>query len=601
MAKDEQLENRSYVLYKLRRGLTEGVVFGTNFVAFRVFVAALVNSATLVAYLILYLSIVNFNIFEPFYIYSTISEFISSFDAVLYTNLLGIFITVVFFLTSRDFVIGVSYVKTPYDFVKHVFTGRFTLLNGFVYVAIGYFIASLYLVIHGKRFEPEFVMCGLVSDQYCWNSGHLYLLIYGSLTGLYYFVTERLRIGKALLFPTLRLSKFALIRSRVKRELMNLMFDFKWGTLMFVPIYAWLTESIQCSSHRNVITCVESERHGSHCLMTKELDTVGRNPYWDMILGSFVICTSFVVVMHTVDSIIWIFLTERAKFDIQPSLWETNKYTLSDAMASPKFPVIRYMAFYDFAFLTECEPERRRKIFNVSSNGGNPRNWRGIYIECVELINEFINSLENAMKGEEDFVIPQELVPSIPEPEMEEPLYIPPDVVRNLTGNVEVKYHRTSFKKTVMENLRLWMRIVLIKFWSSKFVRWLFMKCQNAEMDILIEQQWQPVSWAVQGLASLVHHSPLEDKYGVIQPDICNLVDILLKLKSSLDDSLGQNSASPFHGQNSACENVRLRMVMEEIITFSLSRIAFACKNHLPSVVLPSDKLSKLKEFTGVS
>lgn len=232
------------------------------------------------------------------------------------------------------------------------------------------------------------------------------------------------------------------------------------------------------------------------------------------------------------------YLTEWIAFRIE-SVEKTN-LTLSEALAIDDIPIIKNLGYLDLVTVAQKDKLRRFSLFTLSVPGGHPYNWNSVIEKSYKLINRFSKDLDAACAsqieknkdiGKKDPLMPEsqnsekpyvyhmrKLMPTSPVPinpelKVDEP---------KLAENFLIQYYKNLRKSFVNYLL------------SKPLISYLFGELFESKLNSVFEEA-QAVIWAVEAVSSLAVFSLVEDKYGVVQKDLTGMIEVLLKLKQSLD------------------------------------------------------------------
>ncbi|GFU22078.1 nucleoporin NDC1 [Nephila pilipes] len=269
-----------------------------------------------------------------------------------------------------------------------------------------------------------------------------------------------------------------------------------------------------------------------------------------------------------------VFIVERHVFPIEIPVKSDKSKSLSAALKNSESDILKYLAVVDFRLMAQQDPERRKQIFAISHPGGHPHQWKAVSDFCMSSLNEFVNKLHeyciitaakesklNYNKGNFTAVDRQKY--SV-EPSQEMPL-----------------------SEKVIAYLRKWPIVAyfLDELPSTK-IRKLFTPSQ-------------PLIWMIEALGYLVSASYTEDKFGVIQQTLPDIIRLLLDMKVAEEklpiDLVGiRTHVKDPYGRY---EHIHQRVALKNSVNASLCRIADTFKNDINGIYLPEEYLRYLQRY----
>jgi nucleoporin NDC1 len=97
--------------------------------------------------------------------------------------------------------------------------------------------------------------------------------------------------------------------------------------------------------------------------------------------------------------------------------------------------------------------------------------------------------------------------------------------------------------------------------------------------------------WAVQALSELVAASYEEDRYGIVQKDLCNIISSLLWLLEGVKQYTKQPTSTAHQ------EGFTLKFELRSALQQGLAHIAIRFKDHLKDLNLPPERLECFSQF----
>lgn len=190
---------------------------------------------------------------------------------------------------------------------------------------------------------------------------------------------------------------------------------------------------------------------------------------------------------------------------------DEDSWQLCHALSSSG--LLQLLAFWDLKSLSSSDPRnyhRRAQVFMISQPGGHPRNWLGIMNPSLNLIRKFTERLRRHN-------CPEELPKAAPSKSAET------DVNKNEVAKSQAASLRTRINKLFL-SLK---RYQIFGYFLSELP-------DAANRSTFVEAL--PVIWAVQALGDLAAASFTEDKFGVVQRNIPDILMAFTQLQKVLDN-----------------------------------------------------------------
>ncbi|KAK7058740.1 Nuclear pore complex subunit [Halocaridina rubra] len=258
---------------------------------------------------------------------------------------------------------------------------------------------------------------------------------------------------------------------------------------------------------------------------------------------------------------------------------ETNadSWRLSHALSSGG--LLQLIAFWDLKSIAACEPrnfERRSQVFSISQPGGHPRNWLGIMKPSLNLIRKFTERLRRHNCPEE---FPKE------PPKPTGVIGTSTDVNKNA---VVVKPPSITFKERISKILDSLKKYPIFGYFLAELP-------DATNRSIFAEAL--PVIWAVQALGDLIAASFTEDKYGVTQRNIPDILMAFVQLQKVVD-SLSRGTISKRAGtSDNLPAEFKLRRALRSSLRSSLYNVTTTFGGTILNMPLSSECQSKLQSY----
>ncbi|XP_064118569.1 nucleoporin NDC1-like [Macrobrachium nipponense] len=281
------------------------------------------------------------------------------------------------------------------------------------------------------------------------------------------------------------------------------------------------------------------------------------------------------------NDIFYIFITEPIEIPLT-SVEESNPETdtdswrLSHALSSGG--LLQLLAFMDLKSLAALEPRnfvRRSQIYAISQPGGHPRNWLGIMNPSLNLIRKFTDRLKRHNCPEE--------IPKVPEKPVD-----PAVTATDINKNAVVKPPTVSLKERLLKILDSLKRYPVFAYFLAELP-------DATNRSIFAEAL--PIIWAVQAFGDLVASSFTEDKYGVAQRNVPDILAAFLQLQKVVD-GLSRGTISKRAGtSDSLPAEFKLRRALRSALRSALYTITTTFGPSILELKLSAEYQSKLQLY----
>lgn len=598
--------------------------------------------------LALFLLFVNFSIWHPIdWVIQTVRLILSIYTWMCIAPLISVVIIYGIYLgksylnerqmyRNRFMIIYKTTLPKVLFFTLHFLIGTFTTWLYSRFLSADY--QSLFLA----RSECSTDDYTLSLSQVCVNEKYLLISLYGSMVAIWY-CWKKDPSNESCEFPIIHQSKYLRVRSYL--------YSILWTTLIqvFVPV---------------VVSHVFYSMIGRlpfqwllRRLLSVEFVLNGNVHVYDvkLLVITWILATHILSNLHLMAFLFQVFLTQPKTFPIEGTLSDAvfNKpaaidVTLVQALANTKVPIVRQLASLDLFTLSEYGDvhKRRQQIFALSIPGGHPYNWNALSAQCLSLINAFNSELStaignlkkgtqiktnyNAMPSHAKFMQAFTNNPAAPiEPEfrsstptsateMAEKIrnrqYNETCGIRNmLSPSIENEQLLSPIKPATdpcacinqtIGILQQKIQNVKSSFFNMPGVRFLFGENDMAQLHALLTiSKADEIGWVVQGLSSIAVHSINEDRYGVVQMNLPQIISTLLQLRESINQlppsSFNISSISPYlrSFQSKPSGAILLRNAVKR----SLYNLCITFEEYLPELLTNPNDLRILKNFTEFS
>lgn len=604
--------------------------------------AVLLNVAMQFLLLALFLLFVNFSIWHPIsWVTQTIRLIISIYTWLRITPLIIVVIIYGMYL-------GKSYMNE-----EKMFHTRFlviykttmpTLLFYVLHFLIGFLTTWLYSNFLSADYQTFFTNrseCETDSYQYgfymvCVNEKFMFIALTGAMSAILYCWRVK---------PAQQLCEFPIIHQSTYLRIRTQLYSVLWTTLLrsFVPI------SIIHISYSLI------GRYPFEWLMRQMFSSDfvlnGNVHVYDikLFLVTWILTTHILSNLYLMAHLIHVFLTQPQIFPIESgSLGESSVFsrdrraiselTLVQALGNSKVSIVRQLAAVDLYKLSVYGDiyQRRKQIFALSIPGGHPYNWNELSSQCISSINAYHAELSTAVRnlnrdgqlksssyGHMKVTQPQFGGQSVPEFRSSTPtsatelaekirnrqyneaygirnmLTVPNENdVRLLSPIKDIVDPCARFNQT-MGILQQQIANAKQAVMNIKAVRYLFGANETAHIQALLAlPKVDEICWIVQGISMIAVHSLREDRFGVVQINLPEILGTLLQLRDTINHlpvGFISNIASPY--QRGFHSKPNGAVVLKNTVKRCLYNISITFKEYLPDLVKNSSDLRILQNY----
>lgn len=610
--------------------------------------AVVCNVAMQFLLLALFLLFVNFSIWHPFnWVVQTFKLVLSIYTWLYIAPLISVVIVYGIYL-------GKSYLHEQQTYRTRFMIIYKTTLPKCMFFTLHFLIGFLSTWLYSRFLSADYqslflnrTECStddyvLASYEVCVNEKFLLITLYGALFAVWY-CWKKDPTQQACEFPIIHQSKYLRIRAYLYSVL--------WTTLLkvFVPVIA---------SHffYSLIGRIPFQLFLRR-ILPYEFVLNGNVHVYDvkLMLILWILSTHVLSNLQLMAFLFQVFLTQPKMFPIEAGLNENNAFanqqitqvTLVQALANTKVPIVRQLAALDLYKLSEYGDltRRRQQIFALSVPGGHPYNWNGLSSQCISLINAFNSELIEAIKNSKSSsyqiklnnnALPnqkymQTFSSNIMTAPVSEFRSSTPTSATEMAEKIRMRQYNEScgirnmltpmqadgendqllspikpivdpcarFNQT-MDILHQKIQNVKTGIMNLPGIRFLFGENEMAQLHALLTiSKADEIGWIVQGLSSIAVHSLTEDRYGVVQMNLPEIITTLLQLRESINklpSSLFNVSAiSPYlRGFQTKPSGA---IVLRNAVKRSLYNISITFNEYLSDLVINPNDLRILRNY----
>lgn len=608
--------------------------------------AVIYNVAMQFFLLALFLLFVNFSIWHPInWIVQTIRLILSIYTWIRIAPLITFVIIYGIYLgksylsehqmhRTRFMIIYKTTLPTFLFFTLHFFIGWSTT---WLYSR---YLSEDYQTLFVNRSECESDDFKLGSYEICINEKFTLIAMCGAFSALWYCWKKD---------PSIQSCEFSIIHQSKYLRIRAFLYSILWSTLIkvFIPIIAihvsyiligrfpfqWLLRRV--SNYEFVLN------RNVHVYDIK------------LLLITWILSTHILSNLYLMAFLFQVFLTQPKTFPIEiGSSNETTAFssqqqqqvtevTLVQALANMKVPIVRQLAALDLYTLSEYGDSymRRQQIFSLSIPGGHPYNWNALSGQCISSINAFNIELSTAIKnlrgGGLQFKLNNNAVPnagkymqgfssnitrsSTPTSTAEafekirNRQYNENCGIRNMLTPIQPTENDVGLLSPIkpvadpcarfnqaMEMLQQKVDNVKMAILNISGIRFLFGENEMAQLhSLLTVPKADEISWIVQGISTIAVHSLHEDRYGVVQINLPEIISTLLQLRETINQLPSSFNASANISPYQRCFQSKSNgaVILKNAVKRSLYNICITFKEYLPELVKNQSDLRILKNY----
>lgn len=278
--------------------------------------------------------------------------------------------------------------------------------------------------------------------------------------------------------------------------------------------------------------------------------------------------------------------TQHYTFPIVAALADDQGKTLGEAMESSN-PLLKSLAFHDYLHISQFKGPRRLQLFELSSPGNQPHVWNKTSAECLRMLESLRSELVAAIERKQQSRTPQQVSSPVAAVGMRD-LFSPAAE----QGNARIKKPQWSSAGRVPTKTqeRSYEVANLSKDINSKEKK----SCE-------IFDDFQLLLCCIEGLSNLVAASIKEDKYGVVQRKLPDILSELLSLLQACENytriSVTPSTLSTSDDVETARLNAWNASSLKLALKTGLYGITTAFSYHIGAVRLTAEHKKRLHAF----
>lgn len=420
-------------------------------------------------------------------------------------------------------------------------------------------------------------------NSWCLNEAHLYGVMFGAWLGLceswnYYYSDRRL-----VKIPPVQQHVKATVWSNVVPLIKTSLIVSARKYLAFFFLYLMIGGSM-----RSYVLTVT--RLG----LDEPMDTVIALLSVSLALRCIIIGSAAVFTIRLSNLLFQLFEIKPVTFPIV-RFSEESIPLLQEAMNSNE-ELLRLWACRDWNILAEQSEERRLVIFSVSEPGNHPHNWDSIVSAVLPQCVKFIASLRGEIPAAKT-VIPS-TVPQSPPP------YDPitsPTRLRSMALKSPVRTVQSPEEKpksSLQDRVDLKFQEIVESFKKKPIIHFLWGELPDAKRRQNFAKA-ESVIQLIEGLSHFVAASFTEDKYGVVQKNLPDILSMLLDFQTVIELRGASSGIIPKRAEylcNSPAD-VQLKYRLKWAVKSSIYRLVARFQRHIMNVPLPAPQKQMLEQY----
>jgi len=549
------------------------------------------------------------------------------FDTLIATSIvaMGIIYARGYRLTSASFGPGSPWLLVLRDLLRPE-----VVVSALAHVGAGLVLARSYLGLVGHhKYSGLTLLCAELGQDRCINEPHVTVVVSGGFTGFALWL-EAHRVGSVLHFRAIDQRGVDHVRGefgRMCREAVTqVLLNLRWFYLAYLLLGGRLERFLGDVLHMDLYS-YGTEPSVSQTLW-KHVGTVTQ---------CLVIDTLIHLSLRILHMVVNLSLTRRVKFAMRSVAFVAPSSSASDSGSSedlssvalldamePKnsHHLMKYLAYQDFACLAENSALRRADFYTLSQPGGHPRNWGEVVTKCLGLIKEFSKDLNEASK-QAVTVIPssadlakkgsvvmgdgggghkalqsdglRQRAMAVPSSTSLGAALNGPNKTDNKGSGLLASLTLASSFKAVSDKLISMVKGRVPFLTTSSTVP---SASSSSSPDVAVRAVYagaMPVIWAIKGMSHLIVNSISEDRFGVVQKDLANILVELLSLLQTLERHKGLTATA--RKNRFETRDLQLKQDLRVTLKSSLYRITVTFGESLNSLDLPNEHKARLANY----
>uniref|UniRef100_A0A0R3RT14 Nucleoporin NDC1 n=1 Tax=Elaeophora elaphi TaxID=1147741 RepID=A0A0R3RT14_9BILA len=305
-----------------------------------------------------------------------------------------------------------------------------------------------------------------------------------------------------------------------------------------------------------------------------------------LYFGTLVLLMVHFFLHHIAVALIKVFVLQSYEFLMPPPHAVLNptpeeQRTLMDALESNG--IIKAFAFWDLRSLSAACHRRRQIIFSLSQPGGHPRNWNAIRFSCLQHIQHLSVRFGNENDRIRSETFASVSAPLLPSSDSNRPVILG-----------QMAWQKDGLRQRfVPRNLRKESKDSSYASLINKLPSFLDKFLNHANHHIVSFFDVYVGILAIESISALICVSLNEDRFGVVQKDLHQIVSILLQFCSNLERYM-RSVKKDKEWQNKTC------VPLLTSLTMALNRMRFTFPEGSISKLLSVQEGNYFEKLTSI-
>ncbi|KAL9897784.1 nuclear division cycle 1 [Glossina fuscipes fuscipes] len=545
--------------------------------------------------LAVFLLFVNFNALHPMRWLKETSSLIFSFYTWVVITPLIVSIVIYAILLGKSHLAIKRYYASRFVWLVKTFPRKLSFLG--IHIVMGLLTACTYTQFLHEDYRSLTYEC---YGQRCLNPYYTFLTGIGISSGFYHFCKANLKQEPEAEFPNIQqasIVRLCALHSILYKSLLKSFMPCLYYTFIYWLLGHYGNERLALLFGMDL-----EENYISFFSTVTNL----RLLFYAWILSSQILSN-----MQLMQKLFSIFLTQEMEFVIEkaqlvcPNL-ETKAdkdVTLVEALATTQVPIIQKLGALQLQTMGNSSMiSKRSAIYNLSIPGGYPTNWNNLSAQCLAIMNEFIEDLSQSIKSistlkNAEFISKAQTSATIAAEKLLLRQYNVIYGIRKMVPNAPAVTTLTCPKplptaqriKEYFDNKYKQLHTTLhTTLRRTPGFFYMFCEPEGAKAAFILSNS-QIIIWICQGLAGICASSFKEDKHGVVQITLPEIINTLLRLKQESDKLNNVNLNGKKWDQN--------LIALKSAVKRSLYKITTIYGDYLPDIIEDAENLRILSSF----
>lgn len=424
--------------------------------------------------------------------------------------------------------------------------------------------------------------------QDCLSSYHVFLLGVGIVAGGYYFATEHMNNEVSIDYAIVDQTRTEKLREVFYSTLLKAPFSSLLPTLSYALVF-WICGSVV----KNKLSHLLGVDTDDHLAGIVDVLTNGR-----LLFYAWLLTTQIWSNMHLMRRLYAMLLAE----DL-PLVMSRNRLNISNeqqlqlvsCLGLSNVHVVQCLAaHFLYKQAKRKDSPMRMEVFQLTEPGNRPANWRALCDQCINIVDSFSEDLVDSMR--QISVVKNSNEPVLLAEKVLLRQYNQLHGIRSVMSPPRADPPTQSWQSQPIRHMPNWCERTSLQLKESmqRLLRripgivYLFTEPEGAKTGFLLEHAL-PVVWVSQAMAQICVASIKEDRYGVVQDDLPNIIKSLHRLNNELDKL--NNSIPSLRSTNPNFNYLRCA------VRRSLYNICISFYDYLGELIPAGEELRQLQMF----